>query len=205
MILNVQRPTPVSQIILVYYSVYLFVKASTAPSTQCYAANHRAQCQCNPGYTGNPNDHTGCRPVPLGCRPIPLGCQSDKECSETHKCQKQGSINNCLPVCDSVNCGPGAVCVANDHVGQCQCPAGLFTVDAYDLVNGCSSVKCLVNNDCPTDKLCEYIPPYAFTCRDVCADPGACGENAICVAENHKEEYCYFADLCPCNHYVPSL
>lgn len=141
----------------------------------CHASNHRGVCHCEPGYTGNPSHRSGCRPLPRD------QCQNDVQCPQTHRCEAQGNVRKCVAVCDSTRCGPGAVCVANNHVAQCQCPPGKFTGDPNDLVQGCSSVVCLKNEDCPTDKACNRLD---YTCYDVCLD--ACGENAICLAENHR-------------------
>lgn len=141
----------------------------------CHAVNHRGQCQCVPGYTGNPNDRSGCRPVPRD------QCQTDAQCSEKEACQIEGNVQKCVSVCDLKVCGSGAVCIANNHIGQCQCPPGLFTGNPNDLTIGCSSVSCLIDDDCAFDKACNRLD---FTCFDVCYD--ACGDNAICIADNHR-------------------
>ncbi|XP_071552987.1 uncharacterized protein [Panulirus ornatus] len=141
----------------------------------CFANNHRGQCQCDPGFTGNPNDRSGCRPLPRD------ECQSDAQCTETEKCEAQGNVRKCVAVCDTTRCGPGAVCIANNHAAQCQCPPGLFAGDPDDPVHGCASVSCITNADCPTDQACNRLE---YTCFDVCFD--ACGDNAICIAENHR-------------------
>lgn len=143
--------------------------------SSCFAVNHRGQCQCDRGFTGNPNDRSGCRPLPRD------ECQSDAQCSETEKCETRGNVRKCMSVCETTRCGPNAVCVANNHAAQCQCPPGLFAGDPNDPVKGCSSVSCIINEDCPTDKACNRLD---FTCFDVCYD--ACGDNAICLAENHR-------------------
>ena len=141
----------------------------------CIPQNHRGQCKCSPGFQGNPNDRSGCRPLPKD------ECQSDAQCPETDVCQQIGNRKKCVAVCNTFQCGPGAVCVANNHVAQCQCPPGLFAGDPQNPNEGCTSVSCLINDDCPFDQACNRLD---FTCFDVCFD--ACGENAICLAENHR-------------------
>ena len=145
------------------------------PNSICKAVNHRGQCQCLSGFTGNPNDRRGCRPVPRD------ECQTDAQCPEADICSLRGSVRKCIPACNVKQCGPGSVCVANNHVAQCQCPPGLFAGNPDDLGQGCSSVGCLINDDCPTDKACNRLN---FQCFDVCYD--ACGDNAVCIAENHR-------------------
>ncbi|ROT61478.1 hypothetical protein C7M84_020730 [Penaeus vannamei] len=89
--------------------------------SSCFAVNHRGQCH--------------------GCRPLPRDeCQSDAQCSETEKCETRGNVRKCMSVCETTRCGPNAVCVANNHAAQCQCPP---------------------------DKACNRLD---FTCFDVCYD-----------------------------------
>ena len=141
----------------------------------CQAIDHRGQCKCLPGYSGNPNDRSGCRLIPRD------ECQTDAQCLEAEACHTQGNIRKCVPVCNVIRCGPGAVCIANNHVGQCQCPPGLFAGDPSDRSSGCTSVNCLIDDDCSFDKACNRLD---FKCFDVCYD--ACGDNAVCIADNHR-------------------
>lgn len=144
----------------------------------CVAESHRGQCQCLSGFTGNPNDRTGCVPTTQN------QCSSDAECLEKDSCRKFGEsgILMCRPACESKTCGPNAVCVVNNHVAQCQCPQGSYAGDPNDLKNGCKSVPCVYNIDCPPSQLCNRM---THTCYDVC-DEESCGTNAVCIAEEHK-------------------
>ena len=139
----------------------------------CQASNHRGACKCLPGYSGNPGDRSGCRPISRD------ECTTDAQCPEVDVCQTQGNVRKCVSVCNTVQCATGAVCVAKNHIGQCQCPPGLFAGDANG--KGCQSVGCLTDEDCSYDKACNRMDHQCF---DVCYD--ACGENAVCIAENHR-------------------
>jgi len=78
----------------------------------------------------------------------------------------------------------GAVCVSNNHAAQCQCPSGKYTGDPNDPNQGCVSVSCVYNEDCPPHQLCNRLD---HTCLDVC-DEDSCGENAVCIPENHQPQ-----------------
>lgn len=54
--------------------------------------------------------------------------------------------------------------------------------DPNDKVNGCKTVPCVYNIDCPSNQLCNRM---THTCYNVC-DEESCGTNAVCIAENHK-------------------
>ena len=88
----------------------------------------------------------------------------------------------CIPACTALQCGPGAICTARNHVGKCTCPPGLFTGDPYG--GGCKNVNCLENDDCPSDKYCDRL---SYTCMNVCK-AGICGDGAICTVENHQHK-----------------
>ncbi|CAG2055426.1 unnamed protein product, partial [Timema podura] len=151
----------------------------TCPSNAiCVSLAHQGQCQCLPGYTGNPNDRNGCRPA------LKNQCTTDAQCSESDTCRQDGKAGAlmCKPACDLIKCGPHALCLANNHVAQCQCPPGPFAGDPNDPVVGCKTVPCVYNIDCPPTQLCNRL---THTCYDVCEED-ACGLNAVCIAENHQ-------------------
>ena len=143
----------------------------------CVALGHQGQCQCLPSYTGNPNDRNGCKPA------LRNQCTTDAQCPESDTCRSDGEtgILVCKPVCDSLKCGPHAVCLANNHVAQCQCPPGPYAGDPNDPESGCKTVPCVYNIDCPPTQLCNRL---THTCYDVCEED-SCGHNAVCIAEDH--------------------
>ena len=147
-------------------------------NSNCVAFNHEGHCQCLPGFTGNPNDRNGCKPV------IHNECTQDSQCAESAVCRldsKTGAFI-CQPACDMLNCGESAVCIANNHEAQCQCPPGLIPADPNTPASGCKSVPCVYNIDCPPYQLCNRL---THSCLDVC-DEDSCGDNAVCIAEDHK-------------------
>ncbi|SPP80067.1 blast:Fibrillin-1, partial [Drosophila guanche] len=153
--------------------------AFTCPANAiCVARQHQGRCDCLNGFVGNPNDRNGCQPAQKH------QCRSHAECQESEACIKDEATQtlSCRPACESVKCGPRAVCITNNHQAQCQCPPGPFAGDPYDPFNGCQSVPCVYNHDCPTTQMCNRM---THTCFDVC-DEESCGENAICLAEDHR-------------------
>lgn len=153
--------------------------AFTCPANSvCVARQHQGRCDCLNGFVGNPNDRNGCQPAQKH------HCRNHAECQESEACIKDESTQTlgCRPACDTVKCGPRAVCVTNNHQAQCQCPPGPFAGDPYDPFNGCQSVPCVYNHDCPPSQMCNRM---THTCFDVC-DEESCGDNAICLAEDHR-------------------
>ena len=136
------------------------------PNSQCRASGHQGSCQCYEGYTGNPNDRTGCSLVSRD------QCSSDSQCGEEEVCST--ALRKCIPACNTIVCGPQAVCITQNHSPQCSCPPGKFRGDPTDPVHGCKAVACLTNPDCPPSKFCDRL---SFTCMDVCTTD-TCGEDA---------------------------
>lgn len=148
------------------------------PNSVCVASQHKGHCQCTEGYTGNPNDRNGCRPI------LQNQCNSDAQCTEQDTCRKDATtgILMCRPACESISCGPHAICIVNNHVPQCQCPPGPYAGDPNDPIVGCKTVPCVYNIDCPSNQLCNRL---THICYDVCEEE-SCGDNAVCISENHK-------------------
>jgi hypothetical protein len=139
----------------------------------CYADNHRGFCKCRNGFGGNPDNRVGCTEA------LTIGCSDDVQCKEDHVCRLFQGRKQCIPACNALQCGPGAICTARNHVGKCTCPPGLFTGDPYG--KGCQNVNCLENDDCPVDKYCDRL---SYTCMNVCK-AGICGDDAICTVDDH--------------------
>lgn len=143
----------------------------------CIAVSHEGTCQCLVGYTGNPNDRSGCKPI------VTNQCTSDVQCSEQDTChQDEIGFFTCKSACQFIKCGPNALCIVNNHVPQCQCPPGTYAGNPNDLDKGCEAVPCVYNIDCPEHQLCNRL---THTCLNVC-DEDSCGINAVCIAEGHK-------------------
>uniref|UniRef100_A0A8D8VWK9 Neurogenic locus notch homolog protein 4 n=1 Tax=Cacopsylla melanoneura TaxID=428564 RepID=A0A8D8VWK9_9HEMI len=76
-------------------------------------------------------------------------------------------------------CGRNAVCVVNNHEPRCVCPPGSYVGDPSI---ECRLVPCVYNHDCPSSQACDLL---SHTCIPAC-DEGACGSNAVCIAEEHR-------------------
>lgn len=109
----------------------------------CTARNHQARCQCQHGYTGNPD--AGCKPRKYSDRflcalrsvqfilffpsvaarppvsPVEVGCSSDSECPDYAACRNRQCINPCA---HSNPCAPTAFCKVVHHQAVCTCPDG---------------------------------------------------------------------------------
>lgn len=154
---------------------------SCSANAECVPLNHAPSCQCLLGFTGNPNDRNGCYSLRQD------ECSSDAQCDENEICIKEAGKggNRCKAVCDTVKCGPGAVCVSNNHAAQCQCPGGgRYKGDPSDVKQGCVEVPCIYNQDCPAHQLCNRL---TNKCMDVCEED-SCGTNAVCIAEKQKAQ-----------------
>lgn len=145
-------------------------------NSKCVSRNHKSQCECLSGFEGNPNDRDGCIAINKN------QCLDDAQCRENELCKHVGDVKKCVSACQNVICGPNAVCVTNNHIAKCQCPSGPFTGNPNDLEKGCQSVPCIYNADCLSHELCNRI---THTCINACQEE-SCGENAVCIAENHK-------------------
>lgn len=146
-------------------------------NSKCVATSHRGSCKCLEGFSGNPNDRKGCQPLTKD------QCSSSVECPESEACVHVNGALKCRPACDTTKCGPGAVCITNNHNAQCKCPPGAYIGDPNDLVKGCKAVPCVYNKDCPPTHLCNRLTNQ---CQNVCDDEDACGENSICIPENQR-------------------
>ena len=156
--------------------------------SECVAIHHVGNCHCQSGFTGRPDDAKGCFPISNVRR-----CTSDAQCTETEVCRDVLGIKQCRPVCNYIQCGQGAICIARNHVGKCTCPTGgLFKGNPTR--DGCTRVACLQNDDCSFHQFCDNA---SNTCKNVCSN-AKCGDGATCVSENHLHK-------CRClPAYIPS-
>ena len=83
-------------------------------NAQCSVRNHRAKCDCLPGYRGNPYEI---------CRQYE--CLTDPECPTTKACRNE----KCVDPCD---CAINAHCTPRNHRGICACDSG-YTGDPYGI------------------------------------------------------------------------
>lgn len=114
------------------------------PHAVCVTNNHAAQCQCPPGqFAGDPNDLTN------GCEEVP--CVYNIDCPVTQLCNRL--THTCYDVCDEDACGTNAICIADDHKANCQCPPG-FRGNPIPEVE-CVHIDACSPNPCHPSAICE--------------------------------------------------
>ena len=99
----------------------------------CFNENHRANCRCPPGFTGDPFSRCVIRKliskkskaetlylVPFSfVYVVKTGeCQHDDDCGNNEACIE----NYCVDPCDSDPCGRNAICKTTNHIPVCRCP-----------------------------------------------------------------------------------
>ncbi|RZC36342.1 EGF CA domain containing protein [Asbolus verrucosus] len=121
---------------------------------ECVNSIGSYECHCPRGYSGEPYNGL--------CSPAQKRCISDSECSANERCVQPGECV-CPPPFFTDPQDNNKLCVANNHVAQCQCPPGSFVGDPSDPNAGCKSVPCVYNIDCPPSQLCNRM---THTCYD---------------------------------------
>ena len=162
-------------------------------NAQCSVRNHRAKCDCLPGYRGNPYEI---------CRQYE--CLTDPECPTTKACRNE----KCVDPCD---CAINAHCTPRNHRGICACDSG-YTGDPYGiectkskthfihyytLYPFCSTgfhnnniisvpepdLGCATDGECPSQQACIIKNGYG-ECVNPCLEFRPCARNAICDVKN---------------------
>lgn len=125
----------------------------------CYATNHRAVCECPPGFIGNPKISCGI-----------VGCRSNSDCPTNRACINDKCENPCT---QSNPCDDTAECKVYNHEPVCACPPGYIG----NTKTGCKQIeeKCSLDKDCPSQLAC-----IAAECINPCEATKPCGVNAIC-------------------------
>jgi len=140
----------------------------------CVTINHSPQCNCEPGYTGDPF---------AGCSLIQQGMFILYKTNYNYilflifflimfKILVVPTEGPKMP-CNPSPCGANAICKERNGAGSCICLPEYFG-DPY---TGCRP-ECVTNSECDRSKACVNNK-----CRDPC--PGTCGLNAECSVINH--------------------
>lgn len=88
---------------------------------ECFGINHRAICNCLPGYSGNPTEV---------CVSI-VGCRKNSDCPSYEACINQKCENPCLNnPCDNSKCS------VYNHVVECVCPPGYVGTEVSSCISG---------------------------------------------------------------------
>ena len=69
-------------------------------------------------FTGNADNRQGCT------QSLKEKCTTDGQCKEDEVCRLSQGKKSCIPACTALNCGPGGICAARNHVAKCTCPPG---------------------------------------------------------------------------------
>lgn len=127
--------------------------AECGDNAECITQNHQMECQCLPGFIGNPF---------IQCTQL-KGCRSDGECPSSEAC-----INaKCSSPCE---CGPYAICEVFNHKAICKCPPG-YIPNSFD---GCDPPSNPCDpNPCGIGALCEIDRgnPICFCPKGLTGNP----------------------------------
>lgn len=151
----------------------------------CVSREHRGQCSCPTGYTGNAliECSPGMNQLRLAFlffffnlnfsavprHPVavtPAECYTDSDCANDRMCRNERCINPCV---NPNPCGHGAFCYAENHQPICKCPSG------YTGSPLISCIPCKYKTDtlrtCPNFLKFNIFRFFMFcSCR--CADGG---------------------------------
>ncbi|KFM70914.1 Fibrillin-1, partial [Stegodyphus mimosarum] len=188
-------------------------------NSQCSVQDHSPQCECIPGYRGNPLEH--CYPIGPGCQ-NDLGCPGNLFCLGDGTCGCPGDFQRVSDFCilTSINCTTTNPCPDNQRcvytgreAGICICPRGFKL-----LVSGvCIDIdECQENGYhlCGDQAECHNTPgsyecrcpsgfrgePYGGKCER--EEPPGCKSDRDCLYNEACDTYtrsCY--DVCrrdPC-------
>lgn len=149
----------------------------------CTGRRHQSQCECRPGYRGNP--FVQCD-VPLEPpTKVEPECKQDPDCPSQLACINQRCTNPCAT---PHVCTPQQTCHVLDTLPLrtmiCKCPSDTITDNSgncvpikHEVVSGCQS-----NDECSNTEVCQ---------RGVCIDAcrlERCGINAQCRSRDHYAE-----------------
>lgn len=148
------------------------------------------KCICPPGYVGNPRD------LAAGCK-LRGQCSNDAECSRTEICFQLGKgMRKCLDACSKVQCGPNALCVAENHISACICAAG-YSGNPSDLATGCQPEErvfkkgeCELDGDCSGTSICALDANGLKICVDPCQQV-ACSLHEVCQLDKLGHPTCH--------------
>jgi len=140
-----------------------------APTAKCYGDNHRAACQCPPGYFGNPFDK---------CERTE--CTYDVDCPSDRMCFDQHCINPCTEQHDTP-CASNAICSVRNHAATCRCPENFPMGDPNTYCERLppplfGEPECKIDVDCASRLAC-----IREKCVDPCHEIKPCSNSATCA------------------------
>uniref|UniRef100_A0A2S2QFK9 Neurogenic locus notch 2 n=1 Tax=Sipha flava TaxID=143950 RepID=A0A2S2QFK9_9HEMI len=140
-----------------------------APTAKCYGDNHRAACQCPPGFFGNPFEkceRTECT--------YDIDCPSDRMCFDQH------CINPCTEQ-HSPPCASNAICFVRNHAVSCKCPENFPMGDPNTYCERLppplfGEPECKIDVDCASRLAC-----IKEKCVNPCREIKPCSDSAMCT------------------------
>ncbi len=178
----------------------------------CEVRNHKAQCKCPAGYTGNPK--VECSPPSNPCDPNPCGinarCELDRG-SPICYCPKGMTGNpfqSCIPEggdCTKNICGPNSGCRIIDGQHSCFCLPGYEGnppfINCGPPKSPCDPSPCGPNTQCSLLNgvaKCTCLPGFIESPNTIrgCVEPknpcepNPCGLQAMCDASRNPVCYC---------------
>ena len=171
-----------------------------AKNSSCINLQGSYECQCLPGYEGDPY-REGC------ILPIQLkhGCLSDFDCPLVQKCDF--SSGECYDPCFEKgklkqNCGQNAICKTENHHSECICASG-YEGNPYKTCH--QRISCGIDYHCPGNLVCldnnicgclpNYIREndYCIIESTNCTTSNPCPQNLECVYTGSSSGFC----VCP--------
>lgn len=144
-------------------------ESATACGTNalCKVLDHRKECYCLPGFTGNPT---------IACQRVQPKCYSAADCPPNHFCLDGKCRVECVTDKD---CIAGERCFSNHCLSLCR------RDDDCQSKEICIRNKCQVG--CRTNEECmDHLACISNQCIDPCQASATCGPNAECKVINHQ-------------------
>lgn len=181
----------------IYKCVDVCLDFICSANSKCVAADHKGQCVCEPGFTGDPQSRQGCHQIPLNecpsgvnCAPqSQVGCKSDNDCPLDENCMSNQCINPCA---SKTSCGTNAICRVENHEKICSCRVG---------TNGHPYIECIRESrfcsgpegpeQCNDGDICDLS-----ICRHSCSNDAHCFDDEKCV-NGLCNVICKSDDNCP--------
>lgn len=160
-------------------------KFQCGPNALCVSSDHRSNCICQKGYTGNPNDFS------LGCQPEeglrqPEICHTNSDCRTGQICiVGANGIRDCINPCASVACGTNEACQLDANSNPvCHCKDTFIWNPLTSVCEKPSIPDCTSDADCHQIATCQPDALGILKCTSIC-DKFQCPLNSVCVAANH--------------------
>ncbi|RZF34371.1 hypothetical protein LSTR_LSTR008910 [Laodelphax striatellus] len=136
-------------------------------NAECYGGNHRSNCRCRPGYSGNPL---------LQCEQIE--CRIDADCPQDRTCLNEKCVNPCVDVANAP-CAVNAHCYVRNHNAGCRCPPHAPLGNPLSYCERApppdTEPECRHDTDCPSQLAC-----IDNACTNPCVALGPCSASARC-------------------------